>query len=183
MTIGVDAGALSISDERLKVGVWRMTFELLKHLSVLDKVNEYRLYSFQPIEDAVLKSFGKNMRNVVLSPSIGYFSFRLPLELLIHPVDVYLGLSQTIPVMKKGLLIGVVHDLGFIHKPHVYGNDASGLRKQTKNLVKRSGHIVTVSQTVKNDIMRVYGIDDRKISVCHEGVSSVFSSAIRLFFS
>ena len=46
MIIGVDAGALAITDERLKVGVWRVTFNLLRELSKLDRKNSYRLYSF-----------------------------------------------------------------------------------------------------------------------------------------
>jgi len=40
MIIGVDAGALSITDARLKVGVWRVTYNLLKELGRIDKTNE-----------------------------------------------------------------------------------------------------------------------------------------------
>ena len=37
MTIGIDAGALSISDERLQVGVYRVTVSFLKELVKIDQ--------------------------------------------------------------------------------------------------------------------------------------------------
>lgn len=177
MIIGVDAGALSISDDRLKVGVYRVTFELLKNLSLIDQTNEYRLYSFQLIHKKILKNFSMNMKNIVLSPAAGYFSFRLPLELLLHPVDAFLGVSQAVPVMTKGKAIGFVYDIGFIHAPHLYGKDADKLRVQTKNLVKRSSQIVTNSYIVKKEIMKAHALDETKVSVFPAGVSDVFRSS------
>ena len=98
MMIGVDAGALSITDERLRVGVWRVTFYLLRELSSLDRNNTYRLYSFRPIDRDVMKYFGSNMQNVVLTPTIGWSSVRLPLELTLRPVDVFFGFSANTPL-------------------------------------------------------------------------------------
>ena len=98
MTIGVDGGALSIADDRLKVGVYRVTFNLLRELGKLDVRNDYRIYSFLPIDRGAMDAFGTRIKNVVLAPSIGWATVRLPLELKLHPVDVYLGLSQSVPL-------------------------------------------------------------------------------------
>ncbi len=68
MIIGVDAGALSVTDERLRVGVWRVTYNLLLELAKIDKIHEYRLYSFLPLKER----FGANFRNVVVRPSFGW---------------------------------------------------------------------------------------------------------------
>src|SRR3989344_5851009 len=97
MVIVVDAGALAISDERLKVGVWRVTFNLLRELGNLDRNNKYRLYSFRPISRGAMAHFGSNMVNIVLTPAIGWSSVRLPIELRLRPVDVFLGLAQVLP--------------------------------------------------------------------------------------
>src|SRR3990172_323750 len=97
MTIGIDAGALAVRDERLKVGVYQITLHLLEELSRIDTANEYRLYSFLPLENNILSKFGKNMRNVVITPATGWMTWRLPLELLLRPVDVFLGPPQSIP--------------------------------------------------------------------------------------
>jgi len=175
MIIGVDAGALSISDKRLKVGVWRVTYELLKHLSVFDTTNEYRLYSFAPIEKKIMMQMGKNMENSVLSPSVGYMKFRLPLELMQRPVDVFLGLSQALPPNCSVKTIGCVYDLAFLHMSKSYGMSCNRLRKQTEDVVRRSDHIVTISLFSKKDIMKFYGVSSEKISVCYPGVTRMNS--------
>lgn len=173
MVIGVDAGAICETDDRLKVGVYRVTYELLEHLSRIDSVNTYRLYSFAPIPSDIMKNFGKNMINITLAPSVGYMKVRLPLKLMIEPVDTFLGVAQAIPSGAKNA-IGFIYDLGFLHHPEVYGVKAKVLTKQTAALVCRSTHIVTISKASKNDIVHTYGIKPERITVAYPGVSGVF---------
>ena len=174
MNIGVDAGAICETDERLKVGVYRVTLELLRHLALLDSENFYRLYSFAPIPRPLLSEFGNHMVNVSFSPSVGYMKVRLPVHLTLHPVDVFLGLSQAMPVgVKCG--IGFVYDLGFLKAPSEYGASAARLKKQTEETVSRSAHIVTISQASKRDIVSTYHIDAQRVSVILPGISDVFS--------
>src|SRR5512135_3099950 len=111
MKIGVDAGTLSITDERLKVGVYKVVCNLLRFLGKADKENTYLLYSFDPIDRGVMKQFGARMENRVLHPKRGWSTIRLPLELRMKPVDLFLGLAQTIPSTSKRN-IGFVYDVG-----------------------------------------------------------------------
>jgi len=173
MVIGVDAGAICEADERLKVGVYRVTAELLKQLALIDKVNAYRLYSYAPIPKALLSLFGNNMVNIALTPSVGYMKLRLPFHIKLHPPDVFLGLSQAVPVGTKHA-IGFVYDLGFLHAPSEYGNTAGKLTHQTEEVVARSTHLVTISEATKQDIVNTYHIDAKRISVAHPGISDVF---------
>lgn len=175
MTIGVDAGALSIMDDRLKVGVWRMTSELLRALSEIDTKNRYRLYSFLPIEKKLMDSFGERMENVVLTPSVGFLNVRIPLELRLHPVDLFLGLSQALPPLLSVPSIVVVHDLGFLRNPEGYARSLQKLRDTTRQAVFGSTRIVSVSEFVKKEIIKTYGVTEKKISVIPEGVSRIFS--------
>lgn len=175
MVIGVDAGSICETDERLKVGVYRVTLELLKNLAHLDTVNAYRLYSYAPISKTLLTMFGNTMVNVVLSPSIGYMKFRLSLQLRLHPSDIFLGLSQAVPIGAHNA-IGFVYDLGFLSHPEEYGTSAERLKRQTDEVLSRSRHIITISNASKRDIMRVYHIDEKRITVCYPGVSEAFLS-------
>lgn len=168
MIIGIDAGALSIEDKRLKVGVWRVTYNLFKELAGIDQKNEYRLYTFAPIGER----FGKNFKNIVVKPKIGWSTLQLPLELWRHPVDVFLGVSQMIP-FAKSYNIGFVHDLGFLHYPQLYPGSVSKLKSITKNLISKSNHIVTFSYSTKKDINKLYG-QKKPISVVYEGVDHIF---------
>lgn len=168
MIIGVDAGALSISDVRLKVGVYRVTLNLLKQLSKIDQANTYRLYSFGSIDSKITDELGSNMKNVFL-PSFFWSTFWLPLELMLHPVDVFLGISQMVPVC-RGKKIGFIHDMGFLHNPSAYPNSYHRLKYQTDSLIERTDRIITFSKATAREILH------SNIQVIYEGVDSIFTA-------
>lgn len=174
MIIGVDAGSLSVSDKRLKVGVYRVTYNLLKELAKIDTENSYRLYSFAHIDREVMQAFGPNMENKVITPVSGWSSFWLPLELKRRPVDIFLGLSQALSDSTSHN-IGFIYDLAFLYKPSAYGKSYFQLKKQTDNLVKRANHIITISEFSKIDILNHYQISNDRVSVCYPGVDERFT--------
>ena len=175
MVIGVDAGALAISDERLKVGVWRVTFNLLRELGNLDRNNEYRLYSFgegiRGIRE-IRERWGERMNEVRL-PRAGWSTLWLPAHLRLFPVDVFLGLAQTLPA-SPSRSIGFIYDVGFLFHPEAYGKSAARLEKQTAQLVKRADHIITISESSKRDIFNQYGIEKDNVTVSYPGVDEYF---------
>jgi len=174
MIIGVDAGALSIHDERLKVGVFQITLHLLEELAAIDHTNEYRLYSFSPLAQGILRRFGPSMRNVVLKPTRGWMTIRLPLELHMHPVDIFLGLSQALPVIDC-YKVGFIYDIAFLHLPEAYPGSSKRLRRQTEQLVKRADTIITISESSKRDIYEHFRDKLLDIRVCYLGVESRFN--------
>jgi glycosyltransferase involved in cell wall biosynthesis len=180
MIIGVDAGALSVTDDRLKVGVYRVIYNLLKELSVLDTENLFRLYAFSPIDSDLINEFSPRMESFVVTPKEGWFSIRLPFSLLIHPVDLFLGVSQAIPV---GFFssIGFIYDVGFLSHPKLYPGSATKLKNQTREVARRARHIVTISEASKKDIQTYYGIKAEKITVAYPGVDERFTKAGSVF--
>ncbi len=173
MIIGVDAGMLGISDDRLKVGVYWVVVNLLQQLSLLDATHTYRLYSMLPIDSNLMKSFGPRMENRVIRPKRGWFSLWLPLELYLHPVDLFLALGQGIPYT-GAKTIGFVYDLGFLHFPNLYPDSAKKLQALTTRLVRKASHIVTISTAVKSDIMQVFHVSDQFVTAAPLGVSARF---------
>lgn len=176
MIIGVDAGALAITDERLKVGVWRTSYNLLRELSKLDRKNDYRLYSFRPLDEGLVKSFGGRMTNRVLRPLPGWFTLRLPIELRLNPVDIFLGLSQAIPFSAPKKSLGFVYDLGFLHYPQAYRGTLRQLKRHTEELVRRASQIVAISKTTATDIVKTYHYPSKNITVAYPGVAAQFTS-------
>jgi glycosyltransferase involved in cell wall biosynthesis len=174
MTIAVDAGALGITDKRLRMGVFWVNVNLLRQLGKLDRKNSYILYSFAPIDPKLMQSFGPRMKNVVLRPPIGWFVWRLPLELALHTPDVYLGLSQAVP-QTRARSIGFIYDLGFLHHPEAYPGSQEKLVSITDNLVKRAEKIIAISQVVKDDIVSRYEISSSNITVAYPGVAKSFT--------
>ncbi len=177
MVIGIDAGALSIMDDRLKVGVYRVTLEALRELVQIDRENEYRLYCFgRGIgEIGEIREIGGERIKDVRLPKVGWSTVWLPLELRRRPVDVFLGMSQALPFSKTSYNIGFIYDLGFLYHPEVYGKSAITLKKQTDNLVRRCDHIITISHATKSDLIREYKVPVEKITVAYPGVDATFS--------
>lgn len=174
MIIGVDAGALSISDNRLKVGVYRVTKNALESLARIDKKNNYRLYTFQAIEEGIVECFGGRAQ-VVRLPTLGWQRVWLPFELKKHPVDAFLGFAQALPSVSTLCDIGFIYDLGFMYRPDVYGASANPLKKQTDELVRRADHIITISQVTQADILRRYHVSRETVSIAYPGVDRRFS--------
>ncbi len=172
MVIGVDAGALSVRDDRLKVGVYRVTLETLRAIVALDRKNSYRLYSFGVIGE-IRGIEGKEIR----LPKMGWSKVWLPLHLRLFPVDAFLGFAQALPFLNTSYNIGFVYDLGFLYHPKVYGTSAMTLKKQTEDLVRRADHIITISHTTKSDLTREYKVSAEKITVAYPGVDPAFSPA------
>lgn len=174
MKIGVDAGMLGVTDERLHVGVWRVAKELLTQLGHMDKVNTYILYSFRPIPKVVMKLFGSLMVNSVLSPSVGWMQVRLPIELFLRPVDVFIGLSQALPRVSTKT-IGFVYDVGFLAHPNLYPDSSEKLIHQSEHLARTAGAIVTISEAIKEEIEKVYEFPAGCIHVATPSVGEGFS--------
>lgn len=89
-------------------------------------------------------------------------------DLFLSP-DGYLSLSTRIPTL------AVIHDLNFEHRP---GDLPFFTRNYYRFFFKRFAHkaarIATVSEFSKQDIVRLYGVDNQKIDVVYNGASESF---------
>ena len=129
--------------------------------------------------------FGDNVTPVVLFPqarhpilfrwwfdySVTRFLKRKNIDLFISP-DGYLSLRTLVPQ------IAVIHDLNFEHYPgDLKPHHANYLRKYFPLFAVKACHIVTVSEFSKDDIVRTYDIEPRKISVAYNGVNSTYNQS------
>ena len=174
MKVGIDGGALSITDDRLKVGVYRVAYNLVKELPVVDVKSNYRVYSFSRGEGGS-RNFRKSNVEFIQLPRPGFQKIWQPLELMINPVDTYLGISQSLPYtlydIKK---IGFIYDVGFLDHPEYYRESHFALTIQTAAVVRRARHIVTISQSSADSIRRIYHVPKEKLTVAYLGVEKYF---------
>jgi len=173
MTIGVDAGALGIKDERLKVGTYQVAKNLLLELSKIDKVNEYLLFSFYPFEKELKNKLSENFKPIIFKPARGFFKFRLPLEFIFKKIDLFLALNQAVPWFHPFKTITFVHDIAFEHYPECYPDSSKNLTLRTKNTVINSDRIIVPSKAVANDLVQFYRVNPKKIKVIYEGVNQL----------
>lgn len=179
MIIGVDAGALSIEDKRLKVGVYRVNIALLRALSKLDSKNTYKLYSFLPLEKSLLKELGNNFENVVVTPKKGWFSIWLPIELKKHPVDIFLGFSQSLPrLSSKTKSLMFIYDLTFEQNSKWFPKSYKKLSANSRRGVKAADQLITMSKDTKREIVSLYSTNPAKITVIPAGFADLFPKSV-----
>lgn len=177
MKIGIDGGALSITDDRLKVGVYRVTFQAIRALQEYAAENNYRIYGFGRGERGTRELSRPNTRFVLL-PERGFASLWQTVELIRHPVDVYIGFSQYVPWLPHILCdvksVVMVYDVGFLDVPSYYPDSYRQLSSNTATAVSRARRIVTISEASKQSILRAYHVPAEAIVVAPLGVSEPF---------
>lgn len=177
MIIGLDGGPLSVTDDRLKVGVWRVAHNLVKELPRISVKDLYRVYRFGRGGESGSDAIGDNIQYVPL-PRAGFHSLWQTADIFKTRIDAYIGLAQTFPPLPNILCdvkkIGMLYDTGFLDHPEYYPDSVKSLTKHTANLVSASDRIITISEASKKAIIRRYDVIPEKITVAYLGVEEVF---------
>lgn len=161
-------------------GIAVFTWEICKRM-VVDHPEDQFYFFFDRNPDPSFTDF-KNVNPVVINPQARHpllwnywFEYALAKAIKKNNIDVffspesYLSLKSTVP------MIMVTHDLSFLHYPDMYKK--SHLNYFIKNgplFHDRADHIITVSETTKNDIINQYNISKSKITVAYNAVRSKF---------
>lgn len=165
MKIGVDAAVLA-DNNGVKAGNYHLTHNLLKALGKIDKINKYFLYSYKPVPKNLLKCYPQNFLNLVIGPQKWWMQFRLCIEQLIRPVDVFVGLNQALPFWTKSKTVVFCLDLAFEKFSKSLSN-AKKLSWQTKRAVSMADKVIALSKSTKQDLIKLYKINRRKIRVIY----------------
>lgn len=183
MRIGIDVRCLA---EGRRTGVEEYTLNFLDNLFSLDTRNEYVLFfnsfknsktDFSWIErypNVFLKR--SNFPNKLLNFSLWYLNWP-KLDKLVGGADIFfmpnIGFGS---VSKKSKLIVTMHDLSFERYPETF----SWKRRlwhmfiNPKKICRRADRIIAVSESTKNDVTKIYNIDESKINVVYSGIVEKF---------
>jgi glycosyltransferase involved in cell wall biosynthesis len=92
---------------------------------------------------------------------------RLGLDLLHSP--------DFIPPMRRNCRsVITIHDLAFLLYPHFLTRESARYYGQIDEAVRSTDHIIAVSQSTKQDVIRLLGVPERKISVIHEAANKIY---------
>lgn len=172
MKIGINAQFLDTSNP---TGVHILTRGIVYGLSRIDSENEYVLYTDKiiPKPDFPLKNNFKFkcIRSIPGFSSIYWMQFRLPLEVLRDNIDIMLFPDhRTFMAWKPCPTAAVLLDLGFVFFPEFFTWSAKWkFRVLTYGAVHRSDHLLSISESTKNDVIKYYGISGNKIDVVYAG--------------
>ena len=79
--------------------------------------------------------------------------------------------TATLPLQAKGTAnIYTIHDLIPLRLPHTTGEDKAKYRQLCQEIAKRADHIAVVSETTRQDVIRILGVDERRVTNTYQAV-------------
>lgn len=103
---------------------------------------------------------------------------RPPIERLAGDVDVVHATNFVLPAVRKAAGVVTVHDLSFYREDTFPGG--TRLRRLVPWSVRRAARVITPTRAVADEVTAELGVAPERISVTHEGVSSLFFGATPL---
>jgi glycosyltransferase involved in cell wall biosynthesis len=188
MTIGIDLRVLA---RGTRTGVEEYTINLLSHLLPLEPEINYQLF-YNAYQKVKLNYPWLSLSNVQLK------DFRIPnrlffatacylnqpkIDKLLDGIDVYFNPHFFIaPLSSRCKKVITFHDLSFEHEPRFFSGRKRLWQKflmNTRREAQRAGKIIAVSQSTKEDLVNLYGIEPEKIKVVYSGVGGQFRPFFR----
>lgn len=167
MTIGFD-GSRVFGNNR--TGTENYSYQLLKHLALIDHKNKYIVY-LRP-KTHIEGEWPSNFCFIVLNYPRFWTQVGLAKQTFLDKLDVLFVPSHTLPLIRRPGLKTVltVHDLGAEYLPQAHQiKQRLYLGVMTHHQLKSATHLIAVSQATKEDIMKKVGVAPDAISVIHEG--------------
>ncbi len=167
-----------------KTGLGNYCRNLVCQLSEFYPENKYYLYNpqkkrkelFKPNNVNVLE---KNPNSKLNKYFFNYWrQFSITNDLNIDKIDIFHGLSGEIPFgLKQNKIKSVVtiHDLIFMIYPEFYNFFDRKLHYyKFKKSCNQSDHIIAITEQTKNDIIKFFDVNPKKISVIYQGCNNAF---------
>ncbi|MDP2631603.1 MAG: glycosyltransferase family 1 protein [Candidatus Uhrbacteria bacterium] len=162
-------------------GIGRYVAELVTHLQLIDKKNEYVLFLKKDnFHECVITNpnFYKQLVDVHWYTIAE--QFRMPREVSHARVDFMHYPHWNVPIFSKTPFLVTIHDLILLEDPKsarastrgpiVHGFKYAGFRTVIETAIHKSRHIISVSEYTKDSILNHFGIRPEKITVVHNGV-------------
>lgn len=116
------------------------------------------------------QTFGLNLKKSGRGGRFFWEQCWLPIFLLFHPGYRLINLCNTAPLLVKKQVV-TIHDLAFRREPQWFSRPfAAWYNFMIPPICRRSQHILTVSEWIKNEIAQTYALPLQKISVVPNGL-------------
>ncbi|MBA7627322.1 D-inositol-3-phosphate glycosyltransferase [subsurface metagenome] len=148
---------------------------LLRHLAVIDKKNEYILFTNKE-NSGTFKIDQANFREVLCPIRASFRPVRvlweqlfLPFQVKKYRIDVLHSPGYTAPVMVPCCSVLTIHDMNCFYYPEDFPKLSALFLKMIVLLsAKRSDKIITISRNSKKDIVGMLKIPENKVCVIYE---------------
>jgi glycosyltransferase involved in cell wall biosynthesis len=164
MRIGLDARALT----KPNTGIGYYTLSLIRHLLAVDQENEYFLYSNRDYDQSQFGSYP----NVRFRPGrfgIGtlWVQIVLPWLMIRDRIDVFHSTQAMAPLLGRVPTVVTVLDLIPILFPEQHDRQSNLAAKLYSLVFNRAKKLIAISDSTKNDLVKVMGIKADKIKTIY----------------
>src|SRR3990167_4103214 len=166
MLIAIDGNEANVKN---RVGSGVYAYELLKQFAKTKSPRFVVYLKENPLSDLPAETV--NFKYEIFGPRKFWTQFALTIKLtFLSKPDVFFSPAHYGPRFSKVPYVVTIHDLSYLHYPQLFRrSDLLQLRSWTKYSVQNATHIIAVSQTTKDDIVKNYHVDPAKITVTYEG--------------
>ena len=161
-------------------GFGRFTYEVTKRLVENNPEHTFYLFFDRPFDAKFI--FAENAIPVVLNPPARdpilfkiWFNWSVTRALKKYKIDLFFSPDGYLSLRTEVPQIGVIHDLNFEHFPEdIPTRPRKYLQSYFPQFAKKAQHIITVSEFSKQDIVKQYQIDPKKITVAYNSANAIF---------
>jgi glycosyltransferase involved in cell wall biosynthesis len=177
MRIGINTR--SLIGQKME-GFGNYTLEIVKRLTIAYPEHTFICYFDRPVDPQF--NFGSNVIcKSVFPPTrhpflyVIWFQWRLKRAIQKDQLDVFWSPDGMFPLGSKTPVLATIHDLNFEHFPQDLPKWVAWYyKKYFPRFAKAAHHIITVSETTKQDIISNYQLPAEKISVIYNGVNTKY---------
>ena len=158
-------------------GIGTYIRNLVINLARMDRDTDYVLLC-RPKDSGFVEGLGENFRSLPQTDPLYSISeqLRIPAQLRRAKVDVFHAPHYTLPFTTPCNSVVTIHDCIHLLFPQYLPNRVAHFYARTALWIaaNRSSRVLTVSEASKNDILKFFNIDPRKITVIPNGIDEQF---------
>jgi glycosyltransferase involved in cell wall biosynthesis len=160
-----------------RTGTENYSLHVLRHLLAADQDNAYRLYLSRPLTDGLLPTTPRIETRLIRLPRL-WTQVGLSREMLAHPPDVLFVPSHVLPIVCPPRSVVVVYDVGHRFFPRAHGvSEWLYLEWAIRRHVRLASALLTISESAKRDLVRLYGAHPARVAVAYPAVDARFRPA------
>lgn len=170
MRIGIDARLAYYQ----QAGITRYTLQLIEALARNDTEDEFHILQDSRNRTPILvhPSF---VRRPVYTPAHHRLEqVTLPIEVSLMGLDLLHSPDFIPPLCRTCRSVITIHDLDFLLYPQTLTREAARYYGQIDQAVRRADAIIAVSHATKQDVIRLLGVPEHRVTVIYEAPSSFF---------
>jgi glycosyltransferase involved in cell wall biosynthesis len=172
MQIAIDAHHLG----QRRTGSETYVYNLVRHLALLEPNGDRYVVYLDRGQNLEGLERDQRFETKNIPTSISHLRFGLfyPLESWCNSFDVFHA-QFSVPPLLRARSVLTVHDIAFERFPEFF---RPTIRMQMKLLVPwschRADHVITVSESSKRDLVEMYRLDPKRVTVTYEGPSGIY---------